>query len=214
MGIHRDGTNFGLAPIETEIRRRIWWHIIHTDVMTSIPSGLPPSCLSDTIYDAKMICELKDDHISDQSTKSLTETTTPDVQSIYPTSVNPNILDVRLMVAVDRYSITSILRRILRRQFDTTPMTKDDFSCLKEEVDVLRSRISARIEQLVRICGQEKPIHYHVSTSHTFEEGYESAFVAWAQLLLQLMVHKTYCVLYQPLVRDSHHAIWAQVRQE
>src|SRR5271170_1556480 len=27
LGIHRDGSNFGLDPFETEMRRRLWWHI-------------------------------------------------------------------------------------------------------------------------------------------------------------------------------------------
>lgn len=32
MGLHRDGSHFQLDPVQAEIRRRIWWHIIHTDV--------------------------------------------------------------------------------------------------------------------------------------------------------------------------------------
>ncbi|KAL4769810.1 hypothetical protein BDW60DRAFT_209692 [Aspergillus nidulans var. acristatus] len=31
MGLHRDGQNFGLRPLETELRRRIWWHIYLLD---------------------------------------------------------------------------------------------------------------------------------------------------------------------------------------
>jgi hypothetical protein len=27
MGLHRDGSSFGLRPLETELRRRLWWHI-------------------------------------------------------------------------------------------------------------------------------------------------------------------------------------------
>lgn len=31
MGLHRDGTVFGLKPFETELRRRLWWHICVLD---------------------------------------------------------------------------------------------------------------------------------------------------------------------------------------
>ena len=31
MGLHRDGTVFGLKPFETELRRRLWWHICLLD---------------------------------------------------------------------------------------------------------------------------------------------------------------------------------------
>ena len=224
MGLHRDGSSFGLAPIEIEIRRRIWWHIIHTDVMTSIPSALPPSCLSDTIYDTKMICELKDGHISTskiQGSDSSGNIEPLNVQPIYSASMPTIILDVRLMVAVDRYSITSMLRRILRRQFDITPLTKDDFISLKEEVDVLDSRINSRIDQLNSVGDQRKRsesasvVDAEVKFGDLYEEGFdELAFIAWGQLLLQLMVHKTYCVLYQPLVRHPNHSMWAPVRIE
>ena len=132
-----------------------------------------------------------------------------------------DILDVRLMVAVDRYSITSMLRRLLRRQFDTIPLTKDDFMGLKDEVDVLNCRMNSRIDQLHRISEQQRDsasasvASGEVRFGYLYEEGfYECAFVVWAQLLLMLMVHKIYCVLYQPLVRDLNHSMWDQIRTE
>jgi hypothetical protein len=43
MGLHRDGTILGLGPFDTEIRRRLWWHIVHIDCRTSDYSGTRPS---------------------------------------------------------------------------------------------------------------------------------------------------------------------------
>ncbi|KAK4868228.1 hypothetical protein LT330_007426 [Penicillium expansum] len=34
LGLHRDGTHFGLSPYETEMRRRVWWYIYLLDVQT------------------------------------------------------------------------------------------------------------------------------------------------------------------------------------
>ena len=31
LGMHRDGTKLGLSPYETEIRRRVWWHLVVRD---------------------------------------------------------------------------------------------------------------------------------------------------------------------------------------
>ncbi|EED21503.1 conserved hypothetical protein [Talaromyces stipitatus ATCC 10500] len=31
MGLHRDGSQLGLSVFETEMRRRVWWHIIYMD---------------------------------------------------------------------------------------------------------------------------------------------------------------------------------------
>lgn len=39
QGIHRDGTEFNLSPFETEIRRRLWWHICTLDMLASEDQG-------------------------------------------------------------------------------------------------------------------------------------------------------------------------------
>lgn len=39
MGLHRDGTNFQLAPFETEMRRRLWWQVITLDFRSAELSG-------------------------------------------------------------------------------------------------------------------------------------------------------------------------------
>ncbi|RFU80047.1 c6 transcription factor [Trichoderma arundinaceum] len=43
MGLHRDGTFLGLPPFETEMRRRIWWHLAHVDFRTADVMGTKPS---------------------------------------------------------------------------------------------------------------------------------------------------------------------------
>ncbi|EAW08075.1 Zn(II)2Cys6 transcription factor [Aspergillus clavatus NRRL 1] len=42
MGLHRDGTAFGLNPFEVELRRRLWWHICILDTRSSEYHGYEP----------------------------------------------------------------------------------------------------------------------------------------------------------------------------
>jgi len=63
MGIHRDGSLFNLNPVQTEVRRRIWWHLMHTDVMVSTMSGLPPFLLNEGYFDTQLVGDLKDELI-------------------------------------------------------------------------------------------------------------------------------------------------------
>ncbi|KAI0022141.1 Zn(II)2Cys6 transcription factor [Xylariomycetidae sp. FL0641] len=42
MGLHRDGTAFGLRPLETELRRRLWHHICFLDLRSSDYHGYEP----------------------------------------------------------------------------------------------------------------------------------------------------------------------------
>ncbi|KAL4902521.1 hypothetical protein BDW74DRAFT_157961 [Aspergillus multicolor] len=39
QGLHRDGQQLGLTPFETEIRRRLWWHICILDMLCSEDQG-------------------------------------------------------------------------------------------------------------------------------------------------------------------------------
>ncbi|KAM3502421.1 hypothetical protein MY11210_009072 [Beauveria gryllotalpidicola] len=43
MGLHRNGTSLGLSLFETEMRRRLWWHIAHLEFRTADLLGAKPS---------------------------------------------------------------------------------------------------------------------------------------------------------------------------
>ena len=63
MGLHRDGTSLGLSPFETEMRRRLWWHILHADFRISELLGTNPS--SDLFSsDTKMPLNVADEDLS------------------------------------------------------------------------------------------------------------------------------------------------------
>ncbi|KAG5919893.1 hypothetical protein E4U42_006393 [Claviceps africana] len=67
MGYHRDGEVLGLDMYETEMRRRLWWHIIHLDGRHAMLSGLsqPPPPLH---WDTKMPSNVNDADIFPGST--------------------------------------------------------------------------------------------------------------------------------------------------
>ncbi|KAI1658937.1 putative C6 transcription factor [Daldinia decipiens] len=43
MGLHRDGSLLGLSPFEAEMRRRLWWHLVHVDFRLADILGTRPS---------------------------------------------------------------------------------------------------------------------------------------------------------------------------
>lgn len=63
LGLHRDGTNFGLSPFETEMRRRLWWHIVIVDARTAEDHGTDPM-INEWMYDTRMPLHINDDDIS------------------------------------------------------------------------------------------------------------------------------------------------------
>lgn len=59
MGLHRDGTSFGLPPLETELRRRLWWHICFLDIRSSEHHGCQP-IVQDSAFDTKTPLNIND----------------------------------------------------------------------------------------------------------------------------------------------------------
>ena len=54
LGIHRDGSHFGLSPFEVEMRRRLWWQICVLDARSSEDHGCDPTIV-EAQFDAKMV---------------------------------------------------------------------------------------------------------------------------------------------------------------
>jgi hypothetical protein len=67
MGLHRDGTKFQLSPYETEMRRRLWWHICVLDIRASEDHGCDPS-IYDQNYDTRFPLNINDEDISPKDT--------------------------------------------------------------------------------------------------------------------------------------------------
>lgn len=54
LGIHRDGTHFGLTPFNIEMRRRLWWQVCILDARSSEDHGCDPTIV-EAQFDTKMV---------------------------------------------------------------------------------------------------------------------------------------------------------------
>ena len=59
MGLHRDGTKFGLTPFDTEMRRRIWWQVCVLDLRASEEQGTEPM-VSERLFDTQFPLNVND----------------------------------------------------------------------------------------------------------------------------------------------------------
>lgn len=67
MGLHRDGASFGLRPLETEIRRRLWWHICLLDIRSSEYHGCEP-IVHGSMFDTRMPLNINDSDLTPDMT--------------------------------------------------------------------------------------------------------------------------------------------------
>lgn len=54
LGVHRDGSHFGLKPFDIEMRRRLWWQVCILDARSSEDHGCDPTIV-EAQYDTKMV---------------------------------------------------------------------------------------------------------------------------------------------------------------
>jgi hypothetical protein len=200
MGLHKDGKDFGLDEIQVEERRRIWCHLMHLDVMTSIVSGLPLVASSEMFSNTRPIRELRDEYIGNAP---------EDDVELGPT------VDLNYILTAGRYDATSHIRSILLRQFSAQIVTLNGLEDIEEGIGKLKARMEKRIERLALQSRHEygssrtaSSSSSSVSSSDVSEE--ISPRVRWGTDLLHLMIEKAYCLVYQPMMRDPD--MWKETR--
>ncbi|EEU36122.1 uncharacterized protein NECHADRAFT_53038 [Fusarium vanettenii 77-13-4] len=64
LGLHRDGERLGLPPFESELRRRLWWHLITRDSRSGEDYGLENSTGMQPQSDVKLPLNINDEDLS------------------------------------------------------------------------------------------------------------------------------------------------------
>lgn len=207
MGLHRDPRDYGFSESQAEMRRRLWWHVIHLDVMASTSSGLSPLFIDDLMANTALMSEHQDFEA---------------VQS------DPQV-DVRYLVATYRYRCTRVMRRIIRCHFDNELQTNAQIKEILRQLDELGSDLHSVIQSLLNLDRQndregdvalsdERSRSIPRASDQTWSLAAENqapavlAFRSWAAILLHLMLHKAYIILYHPLFRSASRSAHINIR--
>jgi hypothetical protein len=130
---------------------------------------------------------------------------------------------VRYLVASKRYEVTKEIRGILRSHFEDAFKSPEQVHDAAKELRKIAEHISATVEVLLETSASSSGLSSAVSRTGTCSEGSSTPsntfdriwkikpdgndqevfnFCSWSTMLLHLMVHKAFCVLYHPLFRD------------
>lgn len=132
-------------------------------------------------------------------------------------------LDCRQLVSVGRFFITNVIRDILERQLDFTPWTSHDVLHFRGSIE----RMSVHVKERVIIMQSAKEEQYdmiHEDSDQSLREAsilswgikatpHNSIFLSWSAKLLDLMIQKACCVLYQPLQKYADKTLWREFRK-
>ncbi|KAL4815551.1 fungal-specific transcription factor domain-containing protein [Aspergillus spinulosporus] len=243
MGLHRDPANFGIPPSEAESRRRMWWHIVHMDGVVSMSSGLPPLVTDENFWDVRETSEFKDTLIgtaeADQYERMVKAGLRPRDNPDDPTICGgPSMVNVYYLAARGKYVMARAVRRIMRIQLGTNPVTRRHM----EELRSILVDLQVQLNSIVERIPQAKQTDFPSSASNrswsfsrspteglsmdqalpgdpapTCTEQYHTpvlvAYHKWARIVLSLYVDKAYCVAYQPFLKNARSRIWPAARQ-
>lgn len=147
LGLHRDGTNFGLSPFETEMRRRLWWHICLLDIRSSEDHGTDFQ-ICEKLYDTKLPLNVNDDDLF------------PDMKT--PPSEHVGCTDMTFCLI--RFEIITALRQVngsspnVRFHLDNPQLSPGH--CGKM-IQAINNRIE---ERYIQYCDMNNPLHWVCAT--------------------------------------------------
>ena len=138
--------------------------------------------------------------------------------------------DVRQVVSAARFLITNVIRDILGRQTDLEPWIPQDVLRFQNAIEHMATQVKGRITKLEATQGHRStasPVGADQSEDQNMERlRYDSiyawglvptpqnaVFVRWAPKLLNLMIEKAYCTIFQPLQKCSDPALWLESRE-
>ncbi|CAG8895101.1 unnamed protein product [Penicillium egyptiacum] len=241
MGLHRDPAKFGIEPCEAEYRRRLWWHIMHMDGVVAMSSGLPPLVNDENYWDVCETSEIKDTMLGSPAAESYMEQVAsgerlPDNPDDPTICGGPSIVNVYYLTARGKYTMARAVRRILKIQLGTKPLTRQDMEELRSILLDLQLKLNSIIDRIPegkdidnlstsdRASSMSKSPDGCSSDTELPGEGptgcpeqYHSpvlvCFHKWAKIILSLYIDKAFCVAYQPFLKNARSRIWPAARQ-
>ena len=149
QGINRDGTNFKVKPLTTELRRRLWWQIVTLDVKASDDQGSDPTIMEQT-YDTRHPLNINDEDIS------------PSMDNPPKEREGPTEMTFDLM----RYAVSTTMRRLTYAPPGPGPCKPKEASLgLSEREKMIDDLHQLMQQKFLKGCNIENdPLHWVIAT--------------------------------------------------
>ena len=213
MGLHRDPAQFGIGPCEAEYRRRLWYHIVHMDSVVAMSSGLPPLVNDEIYWDVRDTSEVKDTLIgtieADQYERMVAaKMRAPDSPDSPTVCGGSSMVNVYYLCARGKYTMARAVRRILKIQLGTKPVTRSDMEELRSILLDLQLKLRSIVNRIpdsfnslsgyavyrspggLTSTETELPGEGSVGCAEQYHSPVLMSFHSWARVLLSLLIDK------------------------
>ncbi|KAE8442876.1 hypothetical protein EG329_002618 [Mollisiaceae sp. DMI_Dod_QoI] len=148
LGLHRDGTIFGLSPFDTEMRRRLWWQVCILDTRASEDHGSDPSIL-DYSFDTQYPLNINDDDLDPNATE-------------FPVP-RPGVSEMTFCLI--RYEICNLTRKITYLPPGQTPCQLAGKSLTIEDKERMVREVAGHLEKTyLQHCEDAGPLYWVAAT--------------------------------------------------
>jgi hypothetical protein len=147
LGLHRDGTKFGLSPFDTEMRRRLWWQVCILDVRASEDHGSEPSIL-DQSFDTEMPLSINDSDLD----PAATDAPTP----------RPGVSEMTFCLI--RYEICTLTRKLSYVPPGTGCQQRAALVTLEEKERMVKECADRLEEKYLQYCEEAGPLYWVAAT--------------------------------------------------
>ncbi|RDW75995.1 hypothetical protein BP5796_06816 [Coleophoma crateriformis] len=148
IGLHRDGSKFGLSPFDTEMRRRLWWQIIILDTRASEDHGSEPTIMEHG-YDTNLPLSINDEDLD------------PDASE--PPKPRPGVSEMTFCLI--RYEICRLSRRLMYMAPGTggNPTTPLELS-VDEKEQIVKDCAAHMETTYLQYCENAGPLYWVAAT--------------------------------------------------
>ncbi|KAK5166846.1 uncharacterized protein LTR77_007575 [Saxophila tyrrhenica] len=210
LGLHKDPSHYGdtVPAIDAEIRRRVWWHVVHVDTLIATAAGLPP-LLDLQAWDVRGISEVKEQFVGTPvganytlAVRNRTQTHHSVVDPSQP-GYDRSMVSTTGILAAGKLRYTLVMRRTLARLFSNVPLTTTALVAMRSEFKLLGEDLNWRIS---RIPDSSSTSARQLTTSDDFENN--PILNRWARLLLSVYMDQAFSIICHPVLRSQLGYLW------
>ena len=155
LGLHRNPELRKAGPSEIELRKRLWWHLVHLDTSSAVSNALPPQIQTE-MFDVPMCTEVKDELLIGEAGKEYQDAVnsglrSPDKADDPMNNMRDSAVSVYMMSARALFLGATVSRKILSVHHGAKPITRAEMHNLSEillklskDIDSIVSRIPSR----------------------------------------------------------------------
>ncbi|KAJ5939549.1 Transcription factor [Penicillium verhagenii] len=197
MGLHRERAWSMLNPVDREIRRRVWWHIVWLDVQSSISTGLDLCCGTETLETVRMV-------------DSIDEETSDLPSEIYPSNdFMAGRQSVAIIYAIGRFQMARLQAWIVAHLQSPQGPTEKGIGKLVTDAKQLLQKMNSLIALL---STQAVPERGYISSRlanvspfthpsmYKDDASQPTVFAAWTRIMLTLMKFELAILLRKPFL--------------